>query len=90
MNLCIFILNVKIGQLTKRISVLKGNFSKPFFYYTLQECHSQLLRHRNGYFQHVKQIIKAGGPWENPVLQGILKETDLPSKAGRLMTIFNS
>ncbi|XP_040912266.1 uncharacterized protein LOC121193905 isoform X2 [Toxotes jaculatrix] len=46
-----------------------------------QECHSQLLRHRNGYLQHVKQIIKAGGPWENPVLQGIMKETDLSSKA---------
>ncbi|XP_040005290.1 uncharacterized protein LOC120801966 isoform X2 [Xiphias gladius] len=47
---------------------------------SFQECHSQLLRHRNGYFQHVKQIIKAGGPWENPVLQGILKEADFPPK----------
>ncbi|KAM9850919.1 zinc finger protein 654 [Aulostomus maculatus] len=45
-----------------------------------QECHSQLLRHRNVYLQHVKQIIKAGGPWENPVLQGILKEKDLSPK----------
>uniref|UniRef100_A0A673AYN6 Zinc finger protein 654 n=1 Tax=Sphaeramia orbicularis TaxID=375764 RepID=A0A673AYN6_9TELE len=44
-----------------------------------QECHSHLLRHRNIYLQHVKQIIKTGGPWENPVLQGILKEADLPS-----------
>ncbi|CAN9497884.1 unnamed protein product [Ophioblennius macclurei] len=42
-----------------------------------QGCHTRLLRHRNIYLQHVKQIIKAGGPWENPVLQGILKETKL-------------
>ncbi|XP_041663741.1 zinc finger protein 292 [Cheilinus undulatus] len=41
------------------------------------ECSTRLQRHRNIYFQHVKQIIKAGGPWENPVLQGILKEADL-------------
>ncbi|KAG7241672.1 hypothetical protein INR49_025137 [Caranx melampygus] len=47
---------------------------------SFQECHSRLLRHRNGYLQHVKQTIKAGGPWENPVLQGILKEADLPPK----------
>ncbi|XP_023272446.1 zinc finger protein 654 [Seriola lalandi dorsalis] len=47
---------------------------------SFQDCHSRLLRHRNGYLQHVKQTIKAGGPWENPVLQGILKEADLPPK----------
>ncbi len=58
--------------------------------FSLQECHSHLLRHRNTYLQHVKQIIKAGGPWENPVLQGILKEADLPPKEGRLMNILNS
>ncbi|KAM9709793.1 zinc finger protein 654-like [Menidia menidia] len=45
---------------------------------SFQGCHSQLLRHKNIYLQHVKQVIKGGGPWENPVLQGILKETDLP------------
>uniref|UniRef100_A0A8C6LI30 Zinc finger protein 654 n=1 Tax=Nothobranchius furzeri TaxID=105023 RepID=A0A8C6LI30_NOTFU len=45
---------------------------------TFQECHCRLLRHRNVYLQHVKQTIKGGGPWESPVLQGILKETDLP------------
>uniref|UniRef100_A0A672GCX5 Zinc finger protein 654 n=1 Tax=Salarias fasciatus TaxID=181472 RepID=A0A672GCX5_SALFA len=44
---------------------------------SFQECHIRLLRHRNIYLQHVKQIIKAGGPWENPVLQGILKEAKL-------------
>ncbi|XP_054471784.1 zinc finger protein 654-like [Anoplopoma fimbria] len=47
---------------------------------SFQECHSRLLRHRNIYLQHVKLIIKAGGPWENLVLQGILKEADLPLK----------
>ncbi|XP_045910196.1 zinc finger protein 654-like [Micropterus dolomieu] len=47
---------------------------------SFQVCHSQLLRHRNIYLQHVKQIVKVGGPWENPVLQGILKEADLPLK----------
>uniref|UniRef100_A0A3Q0QTN6 Zinc finger protein 654 n=1 Tax=Amphilophus citrinellus TaxID=61819 RepID=A0A3Q0QTN6_AMPCI len=44
---------------------------------SFQVCHTRLLRHRNIYLQHVKQIIKTGGPWENPVLQGILKEEDL-------------
>ncbi|KAK5861304.1 hypothetical protein PBY51_022711 [Eleginops maclovinus] len=47
---------------------------------SFQQCHCQLLRHRNIYLQHVKLIIKAGGPWENPVLQGILKEAHLPLK----------
>ncbi|XP_068593583.1 zinc finger protein 654 [Cebidichthys violaceus] len=47
---------------------------------SFQECHSQLLRHRNVYLQHVKLIIKTGGPWENLVLQGVLKEADLPMK----------
>lgn len=54
----------------------------------LQECHSQLQRHRNIYLQHVKLIIKAGGPWENLVLQGILKEANLTLKEGRLMAAF--
>ncbi|XP_003445409.1 uncharacterized protein LOC100690193 [Oreochromis niloticus] len=45
---------------------------------SFQICHTRLMRHRNIYLQHVKQIIKVGGPWENPVLQGILKEDDLP------------
>ncbi|XP_061547656.1 zinc finger protein 654-like [Phycodurus eques] len=45
-----------------------------------QACHAELLRHRNVYLQHAKLIIKAGGPWENRVLQAILKRTDLPSK----------
>ncbi|XP_059198221.1 zinc finger protein 654-like [Centropristis striata] len=47
---------------------------------SFQECHSQLLRHRNIYLQHVRLIIKAGGPWENPVLKGVLQEADLSPK----------
>ncbi|XP_028992652.1 zinc finger protein 654-like [Betta splendens] len=47
---------------------------------SFQECHYQLLRHRNIYLQHVKQIIKEGGPWENPVLQGVLKDAHLAPK----------
>ncbi|XP_032423287.1 uncharacterized protein znf654 [Xiphophorus hellerii] len=43
-----------------------------------QECHLKLLRHRNNYLQHVKQVIKGGGPWENSVLQTILKEGEVP------------
>ncbi|XP_047225604.1 zinc finger protein 654 isoform X2 [Girardinichthys multiradiatus] len=42
-----------------------------------QECHCKLLRHRNIYLHHVKQVIKGGGPWENQVLQRILKETEM-------------
>uniref|UniRef100_A0A3Q2Y0T2 Zinc finger protein 654 n=1 Tax=Hippocampus comes TaxID=109280 RepID=A0A3Q2Y0T2_HIPCM len=45
-----------------------------------QACHIELLRHRNVYLQHARLIIKAGGPWENQVLQAILKETELPPK----------
>ncbi|KAJ0070162.1 hypothetical protein NL108_002484, partial [Boleophthalmus pectinirostris] len=44
------------------------------------ECHSQLLRHRNIYLHHVKLTLKSGGPWENPVLQRILKEADILQK----------
>lgn len=61
-----------------------------YFHHSLQECHSQLLRHRNIYLQHVKQVIKEGGPWENPVLQGILKDADLPPNEGRLMHMLSS
>uniref|UniRef100_W5MWX8 Zinc finger protein 654 n=1 Tax=Lepisosteus oculatus TaxID=7918 RepID=W5MWX8_LEPOC len=41
---------------------------------SFQECHSCLLGHGNMYLMLVKQIVKEGGPWENPVLQAILKE----------------
>uniref|UniRef100_A0A8C6WFN9 Zinc finger protein 654 n=1 Tax=Neogobius melanostomus TaxID=47308 RepID=A0A8C6WFN9_9GOBI len=46
----------------------------------LCECHTQLLRHRNIYLHHVKLTIKSGGPWENAVLKGILKEEEIPQK----------
>lgn len=49
----------------------------------LQECQSKLLRHRNIYLHHVKQVIKGGGPWENPVLQRILKEAEMLQSEGR-------
>ncbi|XP_038132338.1 uncharacterized protein LOC119777503 [Cyprinodon tularosa] len=45
-----------------------------------QECHSKLLRHRNIYVHHVKQVIKGGGPWENPVLKRILKGAEVPQR----------
>ncbi|KAM4609416.1 uncharacterized protein ACJ7VT_015189 [Polymixia lowei] len=45
---------------------------------SFQECHSRLLRHRNVYLQQVKQVIKVGGPWQSPVLQGIMREAALP------------
>ncbi|XP_071763368.2 uncharacterized protein LOC139918011 [Centroberyx gerrardi] len=43
-----------------------------------QECQTRLQRHRNVYLQQVKHVIKAGGPWESPVLQGIMREAALP------------
>lgn len=57
---------------------------------SLQECHTQLLRHRNSYLHQVKHIIKSGGPWENPVLQKILKEADLQPNEGEFVTCDNS
>ncbi|XP_056144916.1 zinc finger protein 654-like [Lampris incognitus] len=45
---------------------------------SFQECHLRLLRHKNVYLQRVKHTIKVGGPWENPVLQSILREAAIP------------
>ncbi|KAJ8399623.1 hypothetical protein AAFF_G00410340 [Aldrovandia affinis] len=45
---------------------------------SFQECHSCLVRHKNVYLLLLKQIIKDGGPWENTVLQAILRETTPP------------
>ncbi|XP_077472630.1 zinc finger protein 654 [Stigmatopora argus] len=45
-----------------------------------QACHTKLLRYRNVYLQHAKLIMRNGGPWESPVLQAIMKNTELPSK----------
>ncbi|KAL7845611.1 hypothetical protein AOLI_G00238030 [Acnodon oligacanthus] len=45
---------------------------------SFQECHSSLVRYQNVYLLQVRQIIKDGGPWTSPVLQGILKELEQP------------
>ncbi|KAJ8350355.1 hypothetical protein SKAU_G00254850 [Synaphobranchus kaupii] len=45
---------------------------------SFQECHSCLVRHKNVYLLLLKQVIKDGGPWENTVLQAILRETAPP------------
>ncbi|XP_041114880.1 uncharacterized protein LOC121320540 [Polyodon spathula] len=47
---------------------------------SFQECHTTLARYKNVYLKLVKQIIKEGGPWENPVLQAVLKETPQPQE----------
>uniref|UniRef100_A0AAY4BRD7 C2H2-type domain-containing protein n=1 Tax=Denticeps clupeoides TaxID=299321 RepID=A0AAY4BRD7_9TELE len=46
----------------------------------IQDCHSYLVRYQNVYLLQVRQIIKEGGPWANPVLQGILKESEQPGE----------
>uniref|UniRef100_A0A4W4FT96 Zinc finger protein 654 n=1 Tax=Electrophorus electricus TaxID=8005 RepID=A0A4W4FT96_ELEEL len=43
---------------------------------SFQECHSSLVRYQNVYLLQVRQIIRDGGPWASPVLQGILKESE--------------
>ncbi|KAI1899555.1 hypothetical protein AGOR_G00062990 [Albula goreensis] len=45
---------------------------------SFQECHSCLVRHKNVYLLLLKQIIKDGGPWDNTVLQAILRESPPP------------
>ncbi|KAI4896494.1 hypothetical protein NFI96_020384, partial [Prochilodus magdalenae] len=45
---------------------------------SFQECHSSLVRYQNVYLLQVRQIIKDGGPWASPVLQGLLKELEQP------------
>ncbi|RXM32361.1 Zinc finger protein 654 [Acipenser ruthenus] len=47
---------------------------------SFQECHTTLARYKNVYLKLVKQIIKEGGPWENPVLKAVLKETPQPQE----------
>ncbi|TSK17994.1 tRNA (cytosine(34)-C(5))-methyltransferase, mitochondrial [Bagarius yarrelli] len=41
---------------------------------SFQECQSSLVRYQNVYLLQVRHIIKDGGPWASPVLEGILKE----------------
>ncbi|XP_062866919.1 uncharacterized protein znf654 [Trichomycterus rosablanca] len=45
---------------------------------SFQECHSSLVRYQNVYLLQVKHIIRDGGPWASPVLEGILKELEQP------------
>ncbi|KAL4635699.1 hypothetical protein GN956_G13503 [Arapaima gigas] len=42
---------------------------------SFQDCFLCLGRHKNVYLQLVNQIVQDGGPWENPILQVILKES---------------
>ncbi|XP_031677474.1 uncharacterized protein LOC109876963 [Oncorhynchus kisutch] len=45
---------------------------------SFQECFSQLERHQNIHLLQVGQIIREKGPWTNPILQAILKDSQLP------------
>ncbi|XP_039600912.1 uncharacterized protein znf654 [Polypterus senegalus] len=48
---------------------------------SFQECLTFLSRYKNVYLRLVKQVIKEGGPWENPVLQAILREDSEPKES---------
>ncbi|XP_051993505.1 zinc finger protein 654-like [Xyrauchen texanus] len=45
---------------------------------SFQECYANLVRHQNVYLLQVRHIIKDGGPWASPVLQAILKDSEIP------------
>ncbi|XP_038838129.1 uncharacterized protein LOC120035604 [Salvelinus namaycush] len=45
---------------------------------SFQECFSQLERHQNIHLLQVGQIIREKGPWTNPILQAILKDSQQP------------
>ncbi|OCT93892.1 zinc finger protein 292 [Xenopus laevis] len=45
---------------------------------SVQECHDHLIRYDNTDLKLVTCVIKDGGPWENPVLQAILKGRSEP------------
>ncbi|XP_059408440.1 zinc finger protein 654-like isoform X1 [Carassius carassius] len=47
---------------------------------SFQDCYASLVRHQNVYLLRVRQIIKDGGPWANPVLEAILKDSELPQE----------
>ncbi|KAA0722234.1 Zinc finger protein [Triplophysa tibetana] len=47
---------------------------------SFQECYASLVRHQNVYLLQVRHIVKDGGPWANPVLQDILKNSELSQK----------
>ncbi|XP_067297505.1 uncharacterized protein znf654 [Pseudorasbora parva] len=47
---------------------------------SFQDCYSSLVRHQNVYLLQVRHIIKDGGPWANPVLQALLRDSELPQE----------
>ncbi|KAM9454418.1 uncharacterized protein znf654 [Clarias gariepinus] len=47
---------------------------------SFQECHSSLVRYQNVYLLQVRHIIRDGGPWASPLLEGILKEVEQPQE----------
>ncbi|XP_016297517.1 uncharacterized protein LOC107654777 [Sinocyclocheilus anshuiensis] len=47
---------------------------------SFQDCYASLVRHQNVYLLQVRHIIKDGGPWANPVLEAILKDSELPQE----------
>ncbi|XP_043092515.1 uncharacterized protein znf654 [Puntigrus tetrazona] len=47
---------------------------------SFQDCYASLVSHQNVYLLQVRHIIKDGGPWSNPVLQAILKDSELPQE----------
>uniref|UniRef100_A0A672MNS9 Uncharacterized LOC107552239 n=1 Tax=Sinocyclocheilus grahami TaxID=75366 RepID=A0A672MNS9_SINGR len=47
---------------------------------SFQDCCASLVSHQNVYLLQVRHIIKDGGPWANPVLQAILKDSERPQE----------
>uniref|UniRef100_A0A673G5C6 Uncharacterized LOC107748274 n=1 Tax=Sinocyclocheilus rhinocerous TaxID=307959 RepID=A0A673G5C6_9TELE len=47
---------------------------------SFQDCYASLVRHQNVYLLQVRHIIKDGGPWANPVLEAIFKDSELPQE----------
>ncbi|XP_056415331.1 zinc finger protein 654 [Hyla sarda] len=47
---------------------------------SVQECHDLLIRYDNTDLRQVSCVIKDGGPWEDPVLQAILKGKTEPQE----------
>ncbi|XP_044140456.1 zinc finger protein 654 [Bufo gargarizans] len=45
---------------------------------SVQECHDLLIRYDNPDLREVTCVIKDGGPWEDPVLQAVLKGKSEP------------
>ncbi|XP_040279186.1 zinc finger protein 654 [Bufo bufo] len=45
---------------------------------SVQECHDLLIRYDNTDLREVTCVIKDGGPWEDPVLQAVLKGKSEP------------